>query len=612
MTKMRINKNLLLGFSVLFLASCITTQPRTSPRQSESVYGNNSARSADYYLSEASKRDGSAQAPYKLQAAAAYASQQRFAEAYNVLRSFQPTQLPLSDRDAYYMLMGESALKQKKAFEAIRSLQAVSNPDSHSMRWNAHYQVLMADALAANNRLADAAVQRINADDLFESVAQVTQQHEKAWQELMQSPAGAIELKRERARTNKELGWLDMAIIQHRYARNPRSLSGAMKDWQELYVGHPAINYVNQQIQQLGEIDMIAPTKVALFVPLSGRLAAVGSVIRDGFLAAHYEKGNSSSETADIVVYDSAAGDSMDTLYRRAMDEGVDFVVGPLTKRNIDDIATYRNLPIPTLALNRLENAYGPSNFYQFGLPIEDEARQIAQYAMRKNQNRAFIINADNSVGERATKAFIEEFQSLGGSIVKIADMSNGQNPKSAIMGMLGADRSEKRTSELQNLLNVPIESSGQGSSNADFIFMVAKAKEARIIKPYLNYYYAYNLPVYATSTIYNGSSSRTRDNDLEGIMFTDAPWMIGSTSNIRATKSSFSKLIPNSTNAMARFFALGHDAYLLMPELSQLSAMSDYSIDGLSGILFMDRDGNIVRQLAWGQYNQGNIIPVN
>ena len=170
----------------------------------------------------------------------------------------------------------------------------------------------------------------------------------------------------------------------------------------------------------------------------------------------------------------------------------------------------------------------------------------------------------------------------------------------------------KKRISELQNLLNVPIESSGQSSSSADFIFMIAKASKARIIKPYLNYYYAYNLPVYATSTIYNGSRSRTRDNDLEGVMFTDAPWMIGSTSNIRATKSSFSKLIPNSTNAMARFFALGHDAYLLMPELPQLSAMSDYSVDGLTGILFMDRDGNIVRQLAWGQYNRGNIVPVN
>ena len=225
-----------------------------------------------------------------------------------------------------------------------------------------------------------------------------------------------------------------------------------MKDWQELYVGHPAINYVNQQIQQLGEIDMIAPTKVALFVPLSGRLAAVGAVIRDGFLAAHYEQGNSSPETADIVVYDSAAGDSMEALYSRAMDEGVDFVVGPLTKRNIGDIAMYRNVPIPTLALNRLENAYGPSNFYQFGLPIEDEARQIAQYAMRKNQSRAFVINADNSVGERAARAFIEEFQNLGGSIVKMADISRGQDPKSAIMGMLGADRSEKthqRTAKL-------------------------------------------------------------------------------------------------------------------------------------------------------------------
>ncbi|GAA4363145.1 penicillin-binding protein activator [Kangiella marina] len=592
------------------LVSCVTTQPRSSSQ--DSGIRDRVAESPDYYLAQAEQYQGTAQAPFKLKAAIAYHEMGNPAESYALLRSFQPTELPLEQRDGYYLLLGEVALTQDKPFESIRALHSVGNPQDHSVNWQAHYAITLADSLAANNRLADAAVVRLEAEPLFNGYLNDSRiaeaQFERAWQELLASPLGAIELKRSRASSHHVLGWLDMAIIRHRYMRNASNMSTAMEEWSHIYPEHPAIDYLD--MSQMGSFDFTAsaPTKIGLFVPMSGNLAPVGQLIRDGFMAGYYQQPNR-FEAADVAVYDTH-GIDMQTLYQRAFEEGVDFIVGPLLKQNMEELAAQPNLPIPTLALNRLDSYYAPSNFFQFGLPIEDEAKQIARHAIRQGQDRAFIINADSSLGKRAVDAFTEEFEQLGGYIVKTANIAHNQNVKAAVMTMLGADQAEKRAQDLQNFLNIPIEASGQGSATADFIFMISKVEKARIIKPYLNYYYAYDLPVYATSAVYEGYTNPTRDNDLDGISFTDAPWMLGSTEELRDSRRKMQQLVPNSTNTLARFFALGHDAFAIIPELQEFARNPNHQIQGLSGGLTMDAYGQFVRQLSWGLFRGGQMTP--
>ncbi|AOE50480.1 penicillin-binding protein activator [Kangiella sediminilitoris] len=608
MTKKSFNKNLLLALSGFLLTACVTTQ--TGSLTQDHGIRDRVAQPPEYYLSQAEQLQGTAQAPFKLKAAIAYKERDSEAESYAVLRSFQPTELPLEERDAYYLLFGEVALSQGKPLEAIRSLQSVSNPQDHSIGWQAHYAIQLADSLAANNRLADAAVVRLEADDLFKNFRVASEQRELAWQELLLSPMGAIEIKRNRAADHSILGWLDMAIIYKRYARSASSMSAAMEEWSNIYPEHPAKSYID--MSQIGSIDFAVtkPTRVGLFVPMSGKLAPVGHLIRDGFMAGYYQQSNI-AESAEIVVYDTQ-GIDMQTLYQKAFEDGVDFIVGPLLKSNIDDLTAQPNLPIPTLALNRLDSNYVPNNFFQFGLPVEDEARQIARHAIREGQTRAFVINADQAIGKRAVEAFTNEFEQMGGYVVKTANISHNQNVKAAVMSMLGADQAEKRAQDLQNLLNLPIEASGQGSATADFIFMVSKVDKARIIKPYLNYYYAYDLPVYATSAVYTGSTNPSRDNDLDGISFTDAPWMLGSTEEIQDSRRRMKQLVPNSTNSLARFFALGHDSFLIIPELVEFTQNPNHMVYGLTGSLTMDVYGRFIRQLSWGLFSGGEVSPLN
>ncbi|MBD3653990.1 penicillin-binding protein activator [Kangiella sp.] len=610
MTKKRMHKNLILVFtaffSVLMISSCTTTGSRKSDSPAVADYD---MQPAEFYLQQAEAAEEADRAPFLLQAAKAYVQREQYAEAYEVLNSFYPTQLPLELRADWYLLVGEVALIQQQPFDSIRALQTVRDPESYSLEWQSQYYRLLADSLAANQRHADAAMTRIEAMHLFTDPDLREEQERKIWIELMTSPTGALEITRNRANEHDELGWLDMAIIQQQFANNPAALSTAMQEWNILYPNHPALYYIDIQVQRDTVIvDIGAPTKIGLFLPTSGRLATVGNLILDGFMTSFYDTQMMGSEKPEVIVYDTAS-EPVELLYQQALADGIEFVIGPLLKNKADDIAQYQQLPIPTLVLNRLDNAYTPAGMFQFGLPIEDEAEQIARFAIDKGQTRAFVINADKTVGQRAVETFSDNFQRLGGTVVRSADLTKTPDPKVAVMQMLGADQAEKRKRELQNLLNLPIESSAQISTTADFIFMIAEAKDARIIKPYLNYYYAYNLPVYATSNLNNGSNRR--ENDLNGIQFIDAPWMIPQTDEQASNKQKVVNMFPAAGGNLGRFFALGYDSFLLIPEITQLSALEDYSVEGLSGELTLDYYGRIVRKLAWAKYQGGHWVPL-
>ena len=73
---------------------------------------------------------------------------------------------------------------------------------------------------------------------------------------------------------------------------------------------------------------------VALLLPLSGRQQAVGTAVRDGFLACYLDRPESAPR---VLVYDTAAELGVSSAYERALADGAQFVIGPLTK---DDVAT--------------------------------------------------------------------------------------------------------------------------------------------------------------------------------------------------------------------------------------------------------------------------------
>ncbi|HRE30628.1 MAG TPA: penicillin-binding protein activator, partial [Candidatus Berkiella sp.] len=65
---------------------------------------------------------------------------------------------------------------------------------------------------------------------------------------------------------------------------------------------------------------------------------------------------------------------------------------------------------------------------------------------------------------------------------------------------------------------------------DVDVIVMAAPPAQARQLKPLFDFYYAEDVPVLATSSIYSGSQNPRSDRDVNGVVFCDMPWLLDTT----------------------------------------------------------------------------------
>ena len=128
----------------------------------------------------------------------------------------------------------------------------------------------------------------------------------------------------------------------------------------------------------------------------------------------------------------------------------------------------------------------------------------------------------------------------------------------------------------------------------------------ARQIKPLLNFYYAGNLPVYATSSIYSGFIASRSNQDLNDIVFCDMPWILDKAIKSKKIHKTIVEKWPKKYKQNPRLFALGVDAYKISQQLDQLINFSEIGLSGMTGILKLDDKQQIHRQLMWAKFKNG------
>ncbi|MCY1439196.1 Penicillin-binding protein activator LpoA [compost metagenome] len=139
-----------------------------------------------------------------------------------------------------------------------------------------------------------------------------------------------------------------------------------------------------------------------------------------------------------------------------------------------------------------------------------------------------------------------------------------------------------------------------------DFIFLASTPQQAQQIKPTLNFQYAGDVPVYATSNLYSASGDVNQYNDMNGIRFCETPWLLDTNNALRQQVVS---QWPQANGSLGRLYAMGIDAYSLAPRLGQLKALPDNRIEGFSGSLSMNPKQRIERQLPWAEFSGGQIV---
>jgi outer membrane PBP1 activator LpoA protein len=388
-------------------------------------------------------------------------------------------------------------------------------------------------------------------------------------------------------------GWLELALIDR---DNSATLADRLTAWRDAHPQHPAAKPLP------GGLDYLLSNgphsgKVALMLPLSGKLAPAGRAVLNGFLAAYYEGRASGFAANELLVMDIDTYPTAGAAYQEAVRQQASLVVGPLSKEGVAELATQVERPVPVLALNRIDQSLPASGsaLVQLSLSPEDEAAGIAELAFGNGARRALVMSPSGDWGNKMESALRERWSALGGTITAGTRYNTYEDYASNIQSMLALGASEQRGRELSTVLGTAIEFSPRRRQDIDVVFLLCRnGTEARSIKPLLAYYYAGNIPVYAPSSVYNGVPDE-RNQDLDGIHVVETPWMLGANPGLRVTLAA----VDTSDGDYTRLNALGADAYLLQSGFGRLQSGADALFRGNTGLLSMNPNLGIQRELS-------------
>ena len=432
------------------------------------------------------------------------------------------------------------------------------------------------------------------------------------WQTLTASHA-AIDLGKLPASLSPTArGWVELADISHTSWQQPEKFTQAIKDWESRYPQHPAMQQLVPGLLAKQQALTAFPPRVAVLLPLNGNLQAPADAVRDGLLAAYFQLAGS-GPAPELSYYDSGADAAgARDAYQKAVSDGASMVIGPLTKDGVSGIASLSTLPVPVLALNYLDAGKGgPSGFYQFGLLPEGEAAQAAERAIAEGYTRGMALASNDDFGKRMLGAFSARFTELGGTLLATADYSPGTDTyKDSITRLLNLDASQDRDERLVSTLNARLDFEPRRRQDVQFIFLAANAENARQIQPLIAYYHADDVPVFSTSRVYE-LNSNVDNTVLNGITFDDMPWTLVGSGSVADMRAEVEKDWPSNFASNSRLYALGFDAYRLLPLLYNTRAIGE-PVQGVTGLLSLDQDGRVHRGLDWASFDDGsaNLLP--
>jgi hypothetical protein len=402
-------------------------------------------------------------------------------------------------------------------------------------------------------------------------------------------------------------GWLDLAITVLENSYGSR-LGIAVEEWKKTHPLHPASADFLQTLARpvasvIGRID-----RIALLLPLTSEYAQAAGAVRDGFMAM--DANNAKPEKPQVKVYDVGADATQIGLYyAQAVRDGAQLVVGPLGLEAIDQLVKQGQMQTPTLLLGPTTQDLGDAAKYvfQFGLPPEQEAAQSAERAYLDGYRHAAVLYPDTAWGQRMSAAFNNAWQRLGGIVLTAQAYPPEQGDYSdTIKNLLNITQSTQRKDTLEGVLKARLKFEPRPREDVDFIFLAADAKRARLIKPQLNYNRALRLPVYATSHIFTGQGNPVLDVDLDGIMFGDMPWMLVGDGKVQRLRQTLQRDWPYAHSQLDRLYALGVDAYAIIPQLNRISSENSVHFSGVTSGLSLERGGSFRRQLLWAKFHKG------
>ncbi|PKG85364.1 penicillin-binding protein activator [Colwellia sp. 75C3] len=528
----------------------------------------------------------------------------------------------------------------------------------------ATYYRLLSTVFQEQKRPISALNAQLLAFSFTQKSSQSQQQIDSIWRNLQSLSQWQLSLLAlDKAPDSK--GWLQLTTLANRFGDDQKKMQYQLSIWKNKFKLHPA-NVIASQLTAQAIIPKNIEN-IAVILPLSGKQNTAGRAIQQGILASFANEKTKALHFIDSnTVNWYGLTNELSTLK-------IDYVIGPLLKSNVDKYISYTSAQtqaqndyllnassdlfdinkseesvknstnnqnksidyitaidsesainsylqtpsnsngIDTLLLNIPTKTSLTSQHTVFSMRPEDEARQAAVTLSRQNFKRPVVLSQKNIVSKRIAQAFAKQWKRITGDTIEVVDYDTGSQMQDNIKASLSVNKSKIRIDKLKSRLNQSIKTQTRNRRDIDMIYLVGTPEQTRLVKPYIAVNispFADVIPVFASSRSHSTQSDYSSNSDLQGLTFTEIPWLLAGEQNAELSALS-QQLWPKRSDGLSRLFAMGYDSYQLINKIPLMQQAPYLQHWGQTGVLKLDDNNILTRSLLWGAYKRNKVVSI-
>ncbi|MFB2650744.1 penicillin-binding protein activator [Shewanella mangrovisoli] len=573
-----------------------------------------------YLAQAANSKDPQQRDTNLLLAAHAYINANDYAAAQKLLKSMQPSLTQTPTLVAEHKYLTARVLEHTSTYaEALKTLTYPSTWVLPGWQMAAYHQ-FRAHLFQLNKQPIEQ-VRELSLLTTYLPPAEASEVNNQIWQVLQPMHEQTLQTFIRDANNPVFAGWLQLAYIAKHYAVDPNQLVRYLGDWQKQNPYHPAAAKLPTDLDRALNAKPFMPKNIAVLLPLTGQRASAANAIRQGILASYLAKPN---EQVAVNFYDTA-NDAV-AAYQQAVNAGAEFIIGPLLPNEIDQLLALNNTtpatstptgtapatptapiaPIPQLFLNQTDKFVPDINKFYFALSPAQEAADAATRMYQDGVTMPLLLASNDAIGKRMAESFIQAWKKKSDTPIEVYYYDGGDKMKTTVQDALGVRDSQARIARIKELLGNSVQADFRSRQDIDAIYMISTPQDLTLLKAFIDVNFSVftqPVPLYTSSRSRIDNESSQTAQDLNNLTMSDAPWLM---------QNSEENLMVNTlwsgwNNGQKRLFVMGYDAMDLISKLAQMRSFTGYQFNGRSGVLSVNPDGVINRQLSWGRYQRGS-----
>ena len=400
-------------------------------------------------------------------------------------------------------------------------------------------------------------------------------------------------------------GWQQLLFIAHNFGANKARFAQHVEQWRRANRQHLANAIINELLAENQALAVTNIQQIAVILPLSGKQQVAGEAAQQGILAAY-----PNNNTTQLIFIDSNQVD-MNTLAEQLNSQHIDFVIGPLLIKHVDQYINQPALTLPTLLLNSPTTAQLKNNQVVFSMRPEDEAIQAADTLSHRHYQHPLILSDHNEISQRITQTFVNEWSKYNDNQPQVVYIQANGSMQASVQHSLDVDLSRQRIHQLRQIIKAPLKTETRNRRDIDMIYIVGSPRETRLLKPYIDVNispFAKLIPIFASSRSHSARQDRKGTRDLSGLSFTEMPWLLTDGSQNQSLAEINLKLWPERSDILQRIFALGYDSFSLVNKIQLMQQVNYIRHYGLTGIIQLTPQQILTRTLLWGRYRHNTV----